>query len=202
MEPVRHPAGASGVVCVNSGVPRPTLAVAAIFVAAIVIGFTAKFYFGAGGAPGGFGFGGGPSTLAGAPAQSYTVANLAGKPDSLANYRGKVVWLNLWASWCAPCRSETPALEQLYRENAARGFVVIGVDQGESATAAGTFAKEMNLTYPILVDENQRYGNTYAAVGLPTSLLITRDGHIARGIDGELSLAEMRQAVDPLLRAR
>ena len=182
--------------------PRPTLAFAAVVAAAVAIGFTAKFYFAQGGAPAsGFAAGGGPSTLAGAPARSYTVANLAGKPDSLANYRGKVVWLNLWASWCAPCRSETPALERLYREDLAQGLVVIGVDQGESAQAAAAFAKEMKLTYPIFVDEGQRYGNTYAAVGLPTSLLITRDGHIARGIDGELSLAEMHEAVDPLLRA-
>jgi peroxiredoxin len=183
--------------------PRPTLAFAAVVAAAIAIGFTAKFYFADSHAPGGgFGFSGGPATLTGAPAQSYTVPGLSGKPDSLANYRGKVVLLNLWASWCAPCRSETPALERLYRDDRARGLVVIGVDQGESPAAAAAFAHEMALTYPILVDENQQYGNTYAAVGLPTSLIITRDGHIARGIDGELSLAQMHEAVDPLLRAQ
>jgi peroxiredoxin len=174
----------------------------AVVAAAIAIGLTAKFYFADSRAPGGnFGFSGGPATLTGAPAQSYTISNLNGKPDSLANYRGKVVLLNLWASWCAPCRSETPALERLYTDERARGLVVVGVDQGESAAAAASFAKEMSLTYPILVDENQRYGNTYAAVGLPTTLVITRDGHIARGIDGELTLAQMHEAVDPLLSA-
>ena len=182
--------------------PRPTLAFAAVIAAAIAIGLTAKFYFADSRAPGGgFGFSGGPATLAGAPAQSYTIANLDGKQDSLANYRGKVVLLNLWASWCAPCRSETPALEKLYNDDRARGLVVIGVDQGESASAAAGFVKEMALTYPILIDEHQQYGNTYAAVGLPTTLIITRDGHIARGVDGELTLADMHKAVDPLLRA-
>jgi peroxiredoxin len=181
--------------------PRPTFAFVAVVAAAIAIGLTAKFYFSESRAPGpGFGSGG-PSTLTGAPAQSYTVANLAGKPDSLANYRGKVVLLNLWASWCAPCRSETPALETLYKQERDRGLVVVGVDQGESPDAASAFAREMNLTYPILVDEHQQYGNTYAAVGMPTSFVITRDGHIARGIDGELTLAQMHEAIDPLLRA-
>jgi peroxiredoxin len=175
----------------------------AVVAAAIAIGLTAKFYFADSRAPGGaFGFAGGPATLTGAPARSYSVKTIDGKQDSLANYRGKVVLLNLWASWCAPCRSETPALERLYTEDRARGLVVLGVDQGESAAAAASFAKEMALTYPILVDENQQYGNTYAAVGLPTSLVITRDGHIARGVDGELTLAQMHEAVDPLLRVR
>ncbi len=133
--------------------------------------------------------------LAGAPAASYPVKTLAGATDGLDRYRGHVVLVNLWASWCAPCRSETPALERLYRENSAKGLVVLGIDQGESAVAAGAFAREMKLSYPILLDEDQQYGRAYAAVGLPTTLVIDRTGHIVRGIDGELSLEQMRAAV-------
>ncbi len=140
--------------------------------------------------------------LAGAPAQSYDVKTLTGRSDSLQNYRGHVVLVNLWASWCAPCRSETPALEELYRQDRSKGLVVLGIDQGEASSAAAAFAKEMNLEYPILVDEDQQYGRAYAAVGLPTSLIVDSSGRIVRGIDGELSLAQMQAAVDPLLHAQ
>jgi thiol-disulfide isomerase/thioredoxin len=143
--------------------------------------------------------GGGPSMLAGAPAATYTVKRLNGQSDSLEHYRGKVTLVNLWASWCAPCRSETPALERLYEENRTRGLVVLGIDQGESTEAASAFVRQMRLTYPILVDEGQRYGRAYAAVGLPTSILVDRSGHIVRGIDGEMSIDQMRDAVEPVL---
>jgi thiol-disulfide isomerase/thioredoxin len=182
--------------------PRLSLGLIVALVAVVAIVFTVKPYFGASGPPASrMGAGGGPAMLAGAPAQSYTIKTLAGADDGLDRYRGSVVLVNLWASWCAPCRSETPALERLYRDDRGKGLVVLGIDQGESAAAASAFAKEMNLSYPILLDEDQQYGRAYAAIGLPTSLVIDRTGHIVRGIDGELSLAQMHNAVDPLLQA-
>lgn len=165
---------------------------------AIAIAGTVYFYFGTS-APAA-GPEGGPAALAGAPAQSFTVKRLDGAPDALANYRGHVVFVNLWATWCAPCRSETPALEQLFERERSRGLIVIGIDQGESASAARAFAAEMKLRYPILVDEDQRYGRAYAAIGLPTSLVVDKTGHIVVGHDGELTLAQMQATVAPLLR--
>ncbi|MDQ2909073.1 MAG: TlpA family protein disulfide reductase [Candidatus Eremiobacteraeota bacterium] len=169
-----------------------TAAVALVVIAVVVNG-----YFGAPGltARGG----GGPALLAGTPAQSYSVAALGGGSGSLEQYRGHVVLLNLWATWCAPCRSETPALERLYRQDRAQGLIVLGVDQGESAPTVAAFARDMNLTYPILVDQEQRYGGSYAAIGLPTTVVVDRDGKIVRGIDGELSFVQMNQAVGGLL---
>ncbi|GAC1309028.1 MAG: TlpA disulfide reductase family protein [Vulcanimicrobiaceae bacterium] len=157
-----------------------------VMVALAVVVLTFKSYFGA----------------AGGPAASYAIKTLDGADDSLERYRGRIVLVNLWASWCAPCRSETPALERLFEENRTRGLVVLGIDQGESEAAASTFAREMRLTYPILLDEQQQYGRAYAAIGLPTSLVVDRTGHIVRGIDGELTLAQMREAVAPLLARR
>jgi thiol-disulfide isomerase/thioredoxin len=167
--------------------------------AAIIIAVALTWsYFGASGVA----LGGGPAALAGTPAVSYPVKRLDGTTDALDRYRGKVVLLNLWATWCGPCRSETPALERLYKEERAHGLVVLGVDQGESADAAAAFAREMHLTYPILLDEQQRYGRSYAAIGLPTTVIVDRRGHIVLGHDGEWALTDFHKAVDPVLRAQ
>ncbi|MGH7729442.1 MAG: TlpA family protein disulfide reductase [Vulcanimicrobiaceae bacterium] len=144
---------------------------------------------------------GGPATLTGAPAESFAVERLGGGSEGIADYRGRVVLVNLWASWCSPCREETPALEKLYRAERGRGLVVLGIDQGESASAAAKFVAEMHLTYPILLDEDQHYGRAYEALGLPTTLVVDRAGRIVFGHDGQLTLAQMRAAVDPALRA-
>lgn len=145
---------------------------------------------------------GGPRMLAGAPAQSFPAKRVDGTPDALADYRGRVVLLNLWATWCPPCREEMPALERFYREYRAQGVVVLGVDQGEDPQVAARYARAHGVTYPILVDEDQQYGRAYAAVGLPTTIVVGRDGRIVKGIDGELTLAQMKDVVAPALRAQ
>ncbi len=142
--------------------------------------------------------GGGPAALGGAPAQSFEVRRTDGAADSLARHRGQVVLVNLWATWCPPCREEMPALQQFARQNAGR-VTVLGIDQGESAGVAAAFARSRGVTFPVLVDEKQQYGRTYAAVGLPTTVIVGRDGHVVRGIDGPLTLAQMRAAVAPAL---
>ncbi|MBV8645693.1 MAG: TlpA family protein disulfide reductase [Candidatus Eremiobacteraeota bacterium] len=139
--------------------------------------------------------------MGGAPAASFDVPRTDGRSDSLARHRGHVVLLNLWATWCPPCQQEMPALERFAREH-ARDVVVLGVDQGESSSTASAFAREHGVTFPILVDEQQQYGRTYAAVGLPTTVIVGRDGRVVRGIDGPLTLAQMRDAVAPALAAK
>jgi thiol-disulfide isomerase/thioredoxin len=141
---------------------------------------------------------GGPGALAGAPAQSFDVRRTDGHPDSLARYRGRVVLLNLWATWCPPCREEMPALERFARENAGQ-VVVLGVDQGEAATVAAAYARERGVTFPILVDEQQQYGRAYEGIGLPTSVIVGRNGRIVKGIDGAMTIEQMRSAVAPAL---
>ncbi|MFN2460216.1 MAG: TlpA disulfide reductase family protein [Candidatus Velthaea sp.] len=145
---------------------------------------------------------GGPGALAGAPAVSYDVKRLDGRLDSLARYRGSVVVMNLWATWCPPCREEMPDLQRFYNEFKGKGVVVLGVDQGESSATAGTYARKRGVTFPILVDEDQQYGRTYEAVGLPTTVVVDRRGRVVRGIDGQLTLAQMREIVAPALKAQ
>jgi thiol-disulfide isomerase/thioredoxin len=166
----------------------------------IVAGLAVTFYLGGG--PRRPDVVAGPSSLAGAPAASFEVIRADGSPDALARYRGKVVLVNLWATWCPPCREEMPALEKLYRAHLAQGFVVLGIDQGESAKIAAGYARGRGVTFPILIDDQQQYGRAYGAEGLPTSVLVDRTGHIVKGVDGEMTLDAMQALVMPVLKTK
>ena len=141
----------------------------------------------------------GPAGLQGQVAPSFTVASMSGSSSALAAYRGHVVVMNLWASWCPPCRAEMPDLQRLYQIYKTQNVVVLGVDQGESAQRVGAFAQSLGIHYPILLDQEQQYGRVYAALGLPTTILINRSGIVVHGFDGPLSYPQMVAAVTPLL---
>ena len=173
-----------------------------LFIVGAVIALLLIVAFYPGGGPKRTPEGGGPAMLAGAPAVSYTVKRTDGQSDGLDRYRGSVVLMNLWATWCPPCNAEMPALQAFSREYRSKGVVVIGVDQGESQTAVAAYARAHGVTFPMLLDQEQAYGRSYSAVGLPTTIVVDRSGHIVKGIDGELSLAQMREAVAPALRAQ
>lgn len=141
----------------------------------------------------------GPASLVGSPAQSFEVQSLSGNHASLQNFRGKIVVLNLWASWCPPCRAEMPDLQRLYAAYKVRNVVVVGVNQGESLEQARAFASALGIHFPIFVDQGQEYGRVYAVLGLPTTFIIEPDGTVYRGFDGALSYDQMVAAVRPLL---
>ena len=122
-----------------------------------------------------------------------------GARASIADYRGKIVVLNLWASWCPPCRAEMPDLSRLADAYARFGVVVVGVDQGESAQRAAAFARSLRIGYPIWLDDEQRYGRMFTALGLPTTVFIGRDGVVAAGFDGALTYGQMQEALKPIL---
>lgn len=146
--------------------------------------------------------GAGPESLAGKPAPNFDVVSMDGKAASLTRFHGEIVVLNLWASWCPPCRAEMPDLQRFYATYRSRGVVVVGIDQGESIERAGAFARSLRIGYPIFVDDRQQYGRVYAALGLPTTILINRAGIVERGFDGPLTYDQIRQAVEPLLPVR
>jgi thiol-disulfide isomerase/thioredoxin len=127
------------------------------------------------------------------------VTTLSGTTAALNTYRGHIVVMNLWASWCPPCRAEMPDLQRLYADYRARNVQVIGVDEGESGQRAGAFAHSLGISYPILVDEQQQYGRVYAALGLPTTIIVDPSGVVVRGFDGALSYPQMVSAITPLL---
>jgi cytochrome c biogenesis protein CcmG/thiol:disulfide interchange protein DsbE len=95
---------------------------------------------------------------------------------SLAELRGKVVLVNFWASWCLECRPEMPVLERLHRELASQGLAIIGVNARESKAAVGRYAKELGLTFRLVLDPDGKINALYGVVGLPTTFLVGRDG--------------------------
>jgi thiol-disulfide isomerase/thioredoxin len=144
--------------------------------------------------------GSGPQALQGRQAPSFSVPSLDGSPSALDVYRGHVVVMNLWASWCPPCRAEMPDLQRLYQNYRARNVIVLGVDQGESAQQVAAFAQSLGIHYPLLLDQQQQYGRVYAALGLPTTIVVNPQGLVVHGFDGPLSYPQMVAAVMPLLR--
>ncbi|MBI2359283.1 MAG: TlpA family protein disulfide reductase [Deltaproteobacteria bacterium] len=110
------------------------------------------------------------------PTPDFTLPTPAGKKISLKNFRGKIVFLNFWASWCAPCREEMPAMERLYREFKDKGLAVLAVNVKDSRKKAVDFVTELKLSYPIVLDTDGQVGVLYGAWGLPTTYLIGRNG--------------------------
>lgn len=100
------------------------------------------------------------------------------KPASIADFRGKVVLLNFWASWCEPCRTESPAIERAYKKYKDQGFVVLGADVDDLSSEANKFFKEFGLTYPVLRYTRADATKDFGTKQLPESFLIDRQGKV------------------------
>ena len=116
----------------------------------------------------------------GEPAIEYAAATLEGDTVSLTALRGEVVLLNLWATWCVPCRTETPYLQSLFEERRDEGFRIVGIslDTGDAAEQVAAFVEEYGVTYTILHDPRMRGMELYQILGLPATFLIDREGII------------------------
>ena len=110
------------------------------------------------------------------PTPDFSLVTPEGKKISLKDFRGKVVFLNFWASWCIPCREEMPAMERLYQEFKDKNFVVLAVSVKDRKQDAVNFVRELKLTYPIALDPEAEVGRLYGAWGLPTTYLIGPKG--------------------------
>ena len=98
---------------------------------------------------------------------------------SLADYKGKVVVLNMWASWCEPCREELPLLQKTHEQIASKGGLVLGIDTQDASDAAKQFLAESKATFPSLRDKDKSYGREFGVTGYPETFLIDRKGRIA-----------------------
>ena len=114
----------------------------------------------------------------GAPAPGYRTVSLDGDSVSLAAHRGKVVLLNVWATWCHPCRDEIPELQAIHVKYQPRGLELIGVsvDSDGSDDAIRSFMTDYRMTYPVWRDPDERVSSQFLVVGVPATFLIDREG--------------------------
>jgi peroxiredoxin len=99
-----------------------------------------------------------------------------GRTVSLGELHGRIVLLNFWASWCLECRPEMSAFERLHRELGSSGLTIVGINVRERQEAVRRFARELDLTFPLVLDADGQIGARYGVIGLPTTFLIDRDG--------------------------
>ena len=137
------------------------------------------------------------------PAPRMSLPALGGAGNrSLDSYRGKVVVVNFWASWCPPCREEAPLLESWQRRLPARGGTVVGVDVLDVTGDALSFAKEIGITYPLVRDRDGSSAHDFGVGGYPETVVIDRRGRVAAIQRGPVDDRFYAEKVVPLLRER
>ncbi len=141
----------------------------------------------------------------GTAAPDFTLSDINGRKVTLSEFRGKVVLLNFWATWCGPCRAEMPALNNLYLDLKGKGLVVLAVSVDPSDKPVRSFVSEKKLGFPVLLDkEKEVYFDSYAVVGLPAAFLIDKKGMVVEKIMGEQEWdsAQMKEKIIKLLGGR
>jgi cytochrome c biogenesis protein CcmG/thiol:disulfide interchange protein DsbE len=132
---------------------------------------------------------------------NFTMKDLDGRDVSLASFKGKVMLLNFWATWCGPCKAEIPMFVELQKKYAANGFTVVGYSIDDEAPQARTFASEYQMNYPILLglgreDVQDAFGPMW---GIPVSVLITRNGQVCQKHTGLPTKTELEKGIKALL---
>jgi len=116
----------------------------------------------------------------GGPAPAFSLASRAGSQVSLAQYKGQVVMINFWASWCGPCRQEMPLLESIYKKYSKMGFTLIGVNVEPDSNAANEWLKSTPVSFPILYDKDSKVSKLYDVEGMPSTVIIDRTGKLRK----------------------
>ena len=130
---------------------------------------------------------------------SLTLKDMNGADVKLADQKGKVILLNFWATWCAPCLAEIPEFIKVYEEKKGDGFTILGVSTDDTPEQLRAFASEHKVTYPLLLltpAVEDAYGPLF---GLPTSILIARDGSVCKRHFGPMSKEQLEREIKPLL---
>ena len=133
-------------------------------------------------------------------APELTLTDTQGISHSLVEYRGQVVLVNLWATWCEPCKREMPALQSFYNRHRDQGFVVIGINDGDAKPDVLEFVREYRLTFPVWLDPTYiATEQAFKTLGLPSSFVIDRGGTIRLQWVGGISRTMLDQHVIPLI---
>ncbi|MCY6485560.1 TlpA disulfide reductase family protein [Clostridium aestuarii] len=126
---------------------------------------------------------------------NFTLADLDENTISLSDYKGKKVFLNFWASWCSPCRSEMPDMDTLYENIKDSDTVMLAVNIGEDKDDVKKFIDNNEFQFKVLLDTKTKVGEQYSVSGIPTSFLIDENGNIVRSITGAMSLKQMQEFI-------
>lgn len=129
----------------------------------------------------------------GQPAPDFVLRNADGALVKLSDLRGKVVWVNFWASWCAPCKKELPDIQKLYDEKRAAGLEVLAINWQEDPETATSFFASRDIRLPLLLDRSGSVYAQYRLQGLPDSFFVDREGNIAAFQFGSLTESKMRE---------
>jgi peroxiredoxin len=122
----------------------------------------------------------------GMQAEDFRLADLSGKEQSLSQYRGKIVLLNFWATWCKPCTTEMPAMQASFDKLRDKGFVVIAVNELEDDARVREHIKQYGHTFPVLMDRDNTVANQFGVFGLPVSVFIDQEGRVQEYLKGGL----------------
>ncbi|SHH61694.1 Peroxiredoxin [Caloranaerobacter azorensis DSM 13643] len=132
----------------------------------------------------------------GSLAPEFVLETLEGKKVSLEDYKGKIVLINFWATWCPYCVREMPYLNKLYLENKDNDFVVLGIDVMESKSEVESFAKKGGYEFPILLDKEGEVARNYLVSGLPMSVMLDKEGRIRAIQMGMMTYSQMKEMLD------
>ena len=134
-----------------------------------------------------------------AVAPNFSLSDMDGRPLTLSSYRGKVVLLDFWATWCEPCREETPRFVDLQNKYGNQGLQIIGVSMDDSAEPVRDFYKSFKMNYPVVMG-NAGIGTQYGGIlGLPIAFLIGRDGRIRARYRGAIDTTTLEREIGDLL---
>jgi len=159
----------------EKGLPTPVLAgVAVVIIIAVIAAFVftgqqKKF----------------EPMVAGAEALEFTLPDLEGEPVNLSDFRGKVVFLNFWATWCKPCEDEMPSMQALYEDLSGQPFEIVAVSvDGEPPQVVRDFVTEYGITFTVLHDQTGRLKESYKTTGVPETFIIDQNGVVAEKVWG------------------
>jgi peroxiredoxin len=134
---------------------------------------------------------------------NFTMKDMSGQDVALSSYKGTVILLNFWATWCGPCRIEIPGFVELYKKYESQGLVVLGLSVDDPVSKLRTFAEELKMDYPILIgDGRDDVKNAFPLLGLPTTFIIGRDGTICSKHTGLALQEQLEPIIQSLLQAR
>lgn len=140
-----------------------------------------------------------PPPKIGGLAPDFTLESLAGETVSLADFRGKKVMLNFFATWCPHCQAETPFMVQVYNEMQGQDFEIVAVSLGETRDRVEAYQKEYSVTYTLLMDPQGIAANLYYVSSIPLTVLVDENGIILSGYGGELDDETLRKLVAELM---